>query len=61
MYQLMYASISHTHYWHKVGMLYLFTMVVVPARTLYFHLFCTITRASVSMQYANISRIPVQQ
>ena len=52
MYQLIYASISHTHYWHEVGMLYLFTIVVVtPARTFYFYLFCTITRASVSMQY----------
>ena len=61
MYQLIYASISHTHYWHEVGMLYLFTMVVAPAKTLYFYLFCTITRASVSMQYAKISRIPVQQ
>ena len=61
MYQLIYASISHTHYWHEVGMLYLFTMVIAPARTLYFHLLYTITRASVSMQYANISRIPVQQ
>ena len=59
MYQLIYASISHTHYWHEVSMLYLFTMVVAPARTLYLHLFCTITRASVSMQYANTSRIPV--
>ena len=48
MYQLIYVSTSHTHYWHEVGMLYLFTMVVaLPARTLYFHLFCTITRASV--------------
>ena len=28
MYQLIYASIFHTHYWHEVGMLYLFTMVV---------------------------------
>ena len=42
-------------------MLYLFTMVVAPARTLSFYLFCTITHAFVSMQYANISRIPVQQ
>ena len=58
---LICASISHIHYWHEVGMLYLFTMVVAPARTLHFHLFCTITRASVSMQYANICRIPVQQ
>ena len=57
MYQLIYASLSHTHYWHKVGMLYLFTMVA-PARTLFFNLFCTITRASVSVQSANISRIP---
>ena len=32
MYQLIYAAISHTHYWHEVGMLYLFTMVVAPAR-----------------------------
>ena len=30
MYQVIYASISHTHYWHEVGMLYLFTMVVAP-------------------------------
>ena len=36
MYQLIHASLSHTHYWHEVGMLYLFTMVVAPARTLYF-------------------------
>ena len=44
--QLIYASISHINYWNEVGMLYLFTMVVAPARTLYFHLFCTtITRA----------------
>ena len=63
MYQLIYASISHTHYWHEVGMLYLITMIMVvaPARKLYFYLFCTITRASVSVQCANISRIPVQQ
>ena len=61
MYQLIYASISLTHYWHEVGMLYLFNVVVAPARTLYFYLLCTITRASVSMQYANISKIPVQQ
>ena len=47
--QLIYASLSHTHYWHEVGMVYLFTMVA-PARTLYFDLFCTITRASVSVQ-----------
>ena len=44
----MYASLSRIHYWHEVGMLYLFTMVA-PARTLYFYLFCTITRASVSV------------
>ena len=31
MYQLIYASISHTHYWHEVGMLSLFTMVIAPA------------------------------
>ena len=24
--QLVYAPLSHTHYWHEVGMLYLFTM-----------------------------------
>ena len=53
MYQLLYASISQTHYWHEVGMLYLFTMVVAPpAGTLYFHLFCTITRASVCCVHA---------
>ena len=46
--QLIYASLSHTHYWHEVGILYLFTMVA-PARTLYFYLFCNITRASVSV------------
>ena len=46
--QLIYASLSHTHYWCEVGMLYFFTMVA-PARTLYFYLFCTITRASVSV------------
>ena len=34
--------------------------MVAPARTLYFYLLCTITRASVSVQCANISRIPVQ-
>ena len=34
--------------------------MVAPARTLYFYLFCTITRASVSVRCANISRIPVQ-
>ena len=44
----MYASLSHTHCWHEMGMFCLFTMVA-PARTLYFYLFCTITRASVSM------------
>ena len=49
MYQLIYASISHTHYWNEVGMLYLITMVVAPARRLYFYLFGTITRASVSV------------
>ena len=36
--QLIYASLSQTHYWHEVGMLYLFTMIA-PARTLYFYLF----------------------
>ena len=46
--QLIYASLSHTHYWHEVGMLYLFTMVV-PARTPHFYLFYIITRASVSV------------
>ena len=35
--------------------------MVAPARgTLYFYLLCTIIRASVSMQCANINRIPVQ-
>ena len=46
--QLIYAALSHTRYWHEVSMLYLFTMVA-PARTLSFNLFCTITRASVSV------------
>ena len=30
------------------------------AKPLYFYLFCTITRASVSVQCANIGRTPVQ-
>ena len=46
--QIMYASLSHTLYWHEVGTFYLFTMVA-PAMTLHFYLFRTITRASVSM------------
>ena len=38
MYQLIYASISHTHYWYEVGMMYLFTiMVAAPVGTLFFH------------------------
>ena len=60
--QLMYASLSHTHYCHEVGMLYLLTMVAL-ARTLYFYLFWTTTRTCIRVlrACANTSRIPVQQ
>ena len=37
MYQFIYASISHTHYWHEVGMLYLFTMVVACTLVRWMH------------------------
>ena len=40
--QLIFASLSHTHYWYEVGMLKVPAVVLFPVRSSCFFLFCTV-------------------